>query len=200
MDLIAALKSELFRPLVTLVIPGSIASGPYVLVLGYYFPRVVSFWNDHPSAFVTMVTIAILAAGLIIEDLGAFIENDFWDGKLATENADHATNWDEYLKLKTQDEIIGQRYLRTVLVRMKFELAMVPALFFFWSGLLWLNRLYDVWRASRFVLMSGVILVLAMYMLLESYRSAAIMSNLRKLIICSVQGTTPTPAIDTETV
>jgi hypothetical protein len=83
MDFISAFKSELFRPLATLVVPGGVALGPYVLVAGYYFPDVISFWREHPSAFVAIVVISIVAVGLIVEDLGAFIERDFWDSKLA---------------------------------------------------------------------------------------------------------------------
>ncbi len=191
MDFISAFKSELFRPLATLVVPGGVAIGPYVLVATYYFPGVVSFWKDHPSAFVAILVICIIAVGLIVEDLGAYIERDFWDSKLARENEDHSDHWEQYLKLRLNDEIVGQRYLRTILTRMKFELAMVPAFFFFWCGLLWLNRLYDLWRLSRFALLSGVLLILTIYLLLESYRSASVMSATRTLIVQAVAQSYP---------
>jgi hypothetical protein len=186
MDFISAFKSELFRPLATLVVPGGVALGPYVLIAGYYFPGIVLFWKDHPSAFVAILVICIVAVGLIVEDLGAFIERDFWDSKLARGNENHADHWEQYLKLRLQDEVVGQRYLRTILTRMKFELAMVPAFFFFWCGLLWLNRLYDLWRPSRFALLSGVLLIITIYLLLESFRSASVMSATRTLVIQSV--------------
>lgn len=191
MDFISAFKSELFRPLATLVVPGGVAISPYVLVAAYYFPGVISFWQDHSSAFVAILVICIVAAGLIVEDLGAFIERDFWDSKLAKANEDHSDHWEQYLKLRLNDEIVGQRYLRTILTRMKFELAMVPAFFFFWCGLLWLNRLYDLWRLSRFALLSGVILILTVYLLLESYRSASVMSTTRTLIVQAVAESYP---------
>jgi len=191
MDFISAFKSELFRPLATLVVPGGVAISPYVLVVGYYFPGVTSFWREHPSAFVAILVICIIGVGLIVEDLGAFIERDFWDNKLARENEDHSEHWEQYLKLRLNDEIVGQRYLRTLLTRMKFELAMVPAFFFFWCGLLWLNRLYELWRPSRFALLSGVLLILTIYLLLESYRSASVMSQTRTLIIEAVSQAYP---------
>ena len=191
MDFISAFKSELFRPLATLVVPGGVALGPYVLIAGYYFPGIVSFWKDHPSAFVAILVICIVAVGLIVEDLGAFIERDFWDSKLARENENHADHWEQYLKLTLQDEVVGQRYLRTILTRMKFELAMVPAFFFFWCGLLWLNRLYNLWRPSRFALLSGVLLIVTIYLLLESFRSASVMSATRTLVIQAVAQSYP---------
>ncbi|HZI87950.1 MAG TPA: hypothetical protein VFD48_14040, partial [Pyrinomonadaceae bacterium] len=80
---------------------------------------------------------------------------------------------------------------RTILTRMKFELAMVPAFFFFWCGLLWLNRLYDLWRPSRFALLSGVLLIITIYLLLESFRSASVMSATRTLVIQSVTQSYP---------
>lgn len=121
----------------------------------------------------------------------AYIERDFWDSKLAKDNEDHSDHWEQYLKLRLNDEIVGQRYLRTLLTRMKFELAMVPAFFFFWCGLLWLNRLYELWRPSRFALLTGVLLILTIYLLLESYRSASVMSQTRTLIIEAVAQSYP---------
>jgi hypothetical protein len=191
LDFISAFKSELFRPLATLVVPGGVAIGPYVLVVGYYFPGVTLFWREHPSAFVAILVICIVAVGLIVEDLGAFIERDLWDGRLAKENDDHPDHWEQYLKLRLNDEIVGQRYLRTLLTRMKFELAMVPSFFFFWCGLLWLNRLYGLWRPSRFVLLSGVLLIVTIYLLLESYRSASVMSATRTLVVQAVAESYP---------
>ena len=70
MDITSPFKSEIFRPLVTLVIPGAVALAPYILVVAYYFPEVVIFWNEHPSAFVAILVVSVVTTGLILENLG----------------------------------------------------------------------------------------------------------------------------------
>jgi hypothetical protein len=187
MDIDSAFKSEVFRPLVTLVVPGSIVVGPYILVVGFYFPNVNVFWNEHSSAFVAIVAVCILAIGLVLENLGSMIECDVLDEIIDRKDKIHRDKWNDYLKLEVKDEIIGQRYLRTILTRMKFELAMIPALFFFWCGVLWMNRLYGTWRTSRFILMSAVVFVLIVVMFLEAYRSAKNTAKTRALIIDAAQ-------------
>jgi hypothetical protein len=183
MDFIAALKNEVFRPLVTLVIPGAIAIGPFILVAAYYFPQVNAFWNEHPSAFVAILIVSILTVGLILENLGSFIEWNIFDEILDRKDPEHKANWERYLQLWLNDEIIGQRYLRQNLTRLKFELSMVPGLFFFFCGLLWANRLYHLWRNSRFIWLSLVIIVVTVLMLFEAYRSAKTLARTRSLII-----------------
>lgn len=183
MEVTSAFKSEVFRPIVTLVIPGAIATAPYILVAANYFPQVMTFWNEHPSAFVAVLVITVLAVGLVLENLGSFLEWNVFDEILDRKDQNHKSNWEEYLKLWLNDEIIGQRYLRQSLTRLKFELSMVPALFFFFCGLLWTNRLYQLWRTSRFIWLSCVILIVAILMLIEAYRSARNLARTRELII-----------------
>jgi len=126
MDFISAFKSELFRPLVTLLIPGVIAGGPYFVLVGQLVPPLRAFGSRHPSVATAIVIATITAIGLVLENWGSRVET-FWDDCLARKDATHKSTWDRYLQLRLKDEIIGQRYLRTFLVRMKFELAMVPA-------------------------------------------------------------------------
>ena len=80
MDLIAGLKSELFRPLVTLFLPGAVAVGPYILLIRLRFQDSCdAFWKENPVVFMWVVLISVLAAGLVLEDLGARIESSAWD-------------------------------------------------------------------------------------------------------------------------
>ena len=186
MDFVETFKSEVFRPVVTLVIPGAVAIGPYIIVTGSYVPRVRVFWDEHPSAFVAIVTIFGIAAGLILEDLGAEIEI-LWDSLISRNDPQHNETWKEYLKLELKDEIIGQRYLRIILTWLKFELAMFPALVIFWGGLLWINCLFHVWTAVGFILLSIFILGVAGYLLYSSYETAKNLGEKRKLIIEAVK-------------
>lgn len=197
MNFAETFKSEVFRPIVTLVIPGAVAIGPYIIVAGYYVPRIQKFWDEHPSAFVAIVTIFGIAAGLVLEDIGLLIETG-WDRVLDNKknkekgaDSEHFINWEKYLKLELKDEIIAQRYLRIVLTWMKFELAMFPALVFLWAGLLWVNCIYNVWSELGFVLLSLFILGLASFLLYNSYLSAKNLAQKRKWIIEAVEARAP---------
>lgn len=180
MDLSSAFKSEVFRPLVTLFIPGGVAAGPYFLLAGYYVPATRAFWDDHPSTTVAIVVGCILAAGLVVENWGSRIE-DLWDG-LLNRDGEHRETWNAYLGLTLRDEIVGQRYMRTLLMRMKFELAMVPALVCGVGGLLWLNRVEPFWPfRERWLWLAGSVLVV--YFAWESFDSARLMAATRRIVV-----------------
>ena len=55
MDLSDPLKPDVLSPIVTLVLPGTIAVGPYTLILAHYVPAVSRFWVQHSRAFAVVV-------------------------------------------------------------------------------------------------------------------------------------------------
>ena len=193
MDLTDPLKPEVLRPIITLVVPGTIAVGPYVLVLGEYLPGVANFWTVHPTAFTVLLVMVVLAAGFVIDDISSFIESEVWDRWLDNKvpRGEHKKNWDAYLKLELDDQLIGQRYLRTRLTQMKFELAMAVALPIFWSGLLWLQLLHSMWSRSGFIVVSVALLGGAALFLWTSWESAKLLSSTRKRILEAFEGNGP---------
>jgi uncharacterized membrane protein YbhN (UPF0104 family) len=192
MDPLSAFRTEVLRPIVTIVVPGAIATGPFVLLAGYYFPQTHNLWEQHPSAFVTILTVCVLAIGLILEDLGGHIEKDLWDCKIKKKYQRQDEDWDKYLQLRLQDEIVGQRYIQDIKTRMKFELSMVPALLTFLVGLIWTNAQYNLWSLFGGIVSSMIILLIAAYLAYESFLSAEILSRTRKLILDAATGITKT--------
>lgn len=183
MEPLSAFRNEFFSRVTTIFLPGAFAVGPYVLVLNFYVHGIELFWVKYPSAFVSILLIVIITVGRILENLGSVIEARFWDEWLDSKNPDHLENWYRYLRLRMKDEIVGQRYLSTVVIRMKFELSMGPALVLFLGGLVWLNCLESFWCAETLTLVSTGIVELAIYLLWESYDSAVLCANTRKLIL-----------------
>ena|SRR6185436_13948221 len=183
MDLTAPFKPEFLRPITTLIVPGTIAVGPFVLVLGDYVAPVANFWDDHTTAFAVLLAISVLAAGFIIEDVGANIEFYLWDKELNKKNPTHLINWNEYLKLRIDNELVGERYLDAKVTQLKFELSMAPALIIFWSGLLWLQVLHPMWSIIGFILVTLLLFTSAVYLLWESWQTAKVLSKTRALII-----------------
>lgn len=128
--------------------------------------------------------------GLILENWGSRLET-LWD-RCLSKNGDHRQTWDAYLSLKLKDEIVGQRYLRTVLLRMKFELAMVPGLACGMAGFLWLNRVQRFWPfRERWLWIGGFIFVV--YFAWESFDSAKLMGATRRIVVLAARGDQYTP-------
>jgi len=184
MDVAAPFKSEVLRPLITLVFPGTIALGPFVLLLGHYVSPVPQFWLQHPHAFALLLGMSVLAAGFIIDNVGSTVERYWWDRRIdtATEKK-HMENWCAYLKLQMQDEIVAQRYIRQKVTQLKFELAMPPALAIFWLGLLWLQLTQGIWSTVGFILATVPIWAGCAYLLWESGKTANVLSETRALLL-----------------
>lgn len=184
MDLIAGLKSELFRPLVTLFLPGAVAVGPYILLIRLRFQDACNaFWKEHPVAFMWVVLISVLAAGLVLEDLGARIEGSIWDKLLKREFPTWETEWHEYLSLQANDEIVGQRYLNSILIRMKFELSMSLALLIHAFGLAYVSLTSPFLDRLDLSVVLVFLLGLASYLLWESWASARLLVEVRRDVI-----------------
>lgn len=187
MDVTSAFKNEIFRPLTTIAIPGALALGPYVVITQHYAPAVRTFWNDHDGAFTAVVIVCILATGLILENLGSVLEAKIDEYHYKTHPEDKV-DWDNYLALRLNDEVIGQRYLRTILVRFKFELSMVPALLALTGGLIWIQAIFRVWSCIGIVLVCVFVLALCGYMVFEAVTSAATLRRVRKAILAAPKG------------
>jgi hypothetical protein len=97
-----------------------------------------------------LLALTSIAVGLLVEDIGSRIESRWFDKHLSGKPgfSSHDDEWNQYLRLTFSIEPVGQRYLRTILLRFKFEvgtaialLLSCPGLFFtgltFWWSLLW---------------------------------------------------------------
>lgn len=187
MDLAAPFRPEVLRPLISVVVPGFIAISPYVLLLRHYVVEVERFLVTHPRPSSVFAAFASVTAGFIISDFGELIEVQILDRLMARRNRKHDEEWCAYLKLRLNDELVGQRFLRTKLTQFKFELAMVPALLIFWIGLLWLQFISPIWTLVGFVLFSATLFAGTAYLAWESWLTARALGNVRKWILEAVQ-------------
>ena len=187
MDLADPFKAEVLRPITTLVVPGTIAVGPFVLILGYYVPSIERFWTEHSRAFSVLLALSVLAAGYLMDEISTMIESRAWDKRIEKKKPSHKTEWDEYLQLQLNDELIGQRYLRLKVTQLKFELAMAPSLIILWLGLLWLQAIYKSWSVIGFSIVTTVIFASAVFLLWESWKTANLLSSTRSLILKAIK-------------
>jgi hypothetical protein len=182
MDLSSAFRTEVFRPVATIAIPGTVAIGPYLLVARYHHQFVSRAWQQHPTVTGLVLAFGVVAVGLIIEDIGSRIEL-LWDHHLKERYEDIETEWYEYLMLAPDPEPIAQRYLRTITLRLKFELGLGLALPIMWVGLAWLEQIVNLWTTWGFVFFSIAVLGLAVYLLWESRSSSEILVRLRQRMV-----------------
>jgi hypothetical protein len=133
----SAFTSEVFRPLVTLLIPGAIGIATWFVGVLWRFPslRLLVFQNHAETGLVLLL--AMIFAGLVFEDAGAHFESrlDTWRDN---QNGDQLKNWFAYLRTCFRADPIGRRYLRTLVLRLKFELGIACAMLSAAAGLLWL--------------------------------------------------------------
>ncbi len=179
MDIGAPFKQEVFKPLATLVIPGTVALGPYVVHLMTVYKELPRFFEKHEITYLTVVVLAVIAVGFILEDLGSIVEADLWD-RLRKESEKHNTIWYEYLRTSFKEEPIGQGYLRTIVLRMKFELSFGLSLIPMWVGVLALSTVDPFFSGYWRVYLTILIVVLFTYLLWESYRSSHLLGRIRE--------------------
>jgi len=175
-------SSEVFRPIVTLIIPGTTATVFYLLSLQCLLKKHIEPLNSLGTYQGTIILFFVfVSAGLIIENIGSMIECHI-DEKLDKEsNGKHDSDWYEYLRLAFKYEPVGHRYLRTVVFRLKFELAFGIGSLFAIPGLIWYLNIKSVdccyyWLAMLFA-------VVGFFLLVEAKRSAVVLSRVRAEIL-----------------
>ena len=193
MDIDKAVSNDVFKPLVSIAIPGGIAVAPYVILAQHYIPATTAFWHDHDAAFTSIVVAVILAIGLMLEDLGALIESRL-DASLDKKTSSQVSNWNAYLKLQTKDEFIAQRYIRTVVTRLKFELSMGPAIVCLWAGIAWIQYIYRSMSNIAFLSVSAFLLLVAAFLAWQAWQSMGTLAGARILLIQAMSAPKPEPA------
>jgi len=93
--------------------------------------------TNHAEATLVLA-MASVAAGLFVEDVGSRIESQYFDKRIEKlpKYSAHSSEWNQYLRLTFKIEPVGQRYLRSVMLRFKFELGTAVALLSSGIGLL----------------------------------------------------------------
>jgi hypothetical protein len=133
----SAFTSEVFRPLVTLLIPGALAISTWFVGLLWHFHDLRNLvYNNHAETGLVLVA-AMTFAGLVLEDMGARVET-WCDSRKEQQDGKHRDNWYAYLRTAFEADPIGRRYVRTLVLRLKFELGIAFAMLSAGGGLLWL--------------------------------------------------------------
>lgn len=175
-------RREIFRPVMTLLVPGATALAPYMLILLASYPPLSAFLDKSPTSVLVVALLIGVALGLIIEDIGSCIEKG-WDSLLEKETGRHKSDWKAYLRLTLDSDSVAIEYMNDILLSLKFELGFSLALLIAWPGLWWYDSLFDVFSKVSFVIASILIFLLAGYLLWESFSSAKLLGETRALLL-----------------
>jgi len=129
-EIFSAFGSEVFRPVMTLLIPGAIALSTWIVGLLQRSPSLYALVNANHFETGLVLLFLSVAVGQVLEDLGARVEVCCFDRMLRRRRGyeNHMQEWFAYLRLAFKAEPVGHRYLRTLVLRMKFELGTALAL------------------------------------------------------------------------
>lgn len=208
MNLYWALHHGTFRNLVTIVVPGFVASLPFYAVVYFYLPTSLGGWfaqtesgsgasagTGHPVLFTALTIALVLAAavlaGMLADGLGRHIEV-CWDGTLAKERPGDVTlaksEWYRYLRLPvpTTDPdcgIVADGYLASIVLRLRFELNISAALLLCLVGMLWQYLDPTVLYHPNWLAFLTVVGAFACFCFYELRLTVLLLSKTRRLIL-----------------
>jgi hypothetical protein len=181
-DVLSAFSSDVLRPIVSLFIPGAISATPATCALLWRNEWLRRFLQPYHSEAIVAAILIVLFLGLLCEDWGSHLESWF-DRKQnqpctklgkVREAGDHGRNWYEYLRIAYKIEPVGHHYLRTLVLRLKFELGSFAA---------FVVSLLGIWllptTASTRALISIVPLMFILVLYFEAKWTHELLSELR---------------------
>lgn len=125
MNFLSAFQSEVFRPLVTLLIPGALASSSWTVVLIWKFSALQGLISRNHTETAWILFLIITATGIIIEDWGARVETALDRRANKRTGGKHGEDWYAYLRTAFIADPVGRGYIRSLVMRLKFELGIL---------------------------------------------------------------------------
>jgi hypothetical protein len=179
MDLLGGLKTEVFRPIIMLIVPGLIVGSPAVFVLQHYQPGLFDSIESHPtlSTFIGFIGAAVL--GVLTYEIGTNIEAHWIDKRLKQTQSNFDDEWYRFLRCVLPERAVARDYLNDRVLFLKFELGMSSALplCLMISSWAWIIR--GDFCTRWFIPLAAAIVVGTIYFLFEATQSGAGLARLR---------------------
>jgi hypothetical protein len=175
------MPTTLTRSLLVVLIPGLIASAPWLLFLIQFAPdtlKLVEHWQ--PLAYAALFAL-IAVVGSLIEGLGTYLEH-WWDNE-REKIYDVREQWFKYLSHQLDPEPVGYRYVARMVTTMYFELGMLfaSAIFALGSGFA-VAHIYPERRCVILGVASLVSLACIWYFRLQARETHLVLCKTRKEI------------------
>jgi hypothetical protein len=186
MDQFGGLKTETFRPVLMLMIPGLVVGIPGLFVLQHYQPDMFSFADSHPtlSAFLSVVVSAIF--GVLTYEIGTNIEVHWIDKHLEKNDSAFLDDWYRYLRCILPEGSVAHGYIHDRVLYLKFEVGMASALMLCIPIIIWAWVIRGDFKWSWFLGLTFILVVGIRYFLFEAQQSAVGLAKLRKEVLKGV--------------
>jgi len=181
MDLTSTVRSDSLQGVGSVLVPGAVASLPYVALVWGPPHDLKGFVDANQGAATAVAAVLLVAVGLLVESVGSYVEYYVID----TRHADRAAmldRWREYLRIAWKTEPIGQHYLRRILPIFKFELNLLVATVVTLPGI-GLLAYYQVFPIYTLLAIGAGVVVLASYMYRASVDSSFLLADLRRDLV-----------------
>lgn len=159
---------------------------PFFIIFLNHFPDDKIFLFKNPSLLVTVITILSLIARIILENIGSLVEVRCFDKKNIILFKNYNDTWEKFLMLNYDGkEPSGHRYVRNILMRMKFELSFGFALIPLGAGLVILDCQHVLVTSFllKIILFYLIPLLGSIYFLKEAYDSSLVLAKTRQLLV-----------------
>jgi hypothetical protein len=166
---------DAYRAIVTQVLPGLIASAPWIIALYDRSAGARNFLSQNTPVATAALFLAALFWGFVCEDLGARAEAWIHSWQTRADRTSARESWFLYLRRVYAIDPPGIRYMRSLVTRMKFELNSSLALFTAAIGLnfAYVSFINPLW-------LELVMLTVAVYLFWEAWASVALLRELRR--------------------
>jgi hypothetical protein len=175
------------RVLFQIIVPGLLASFPYLMLFFEQKPDILEFFlGDAKTLFVTFVALLSILPGMILENFGSIIEAHYYDRRHKKKDNEYMKTWKKFLQIAYDKEPVGHRYLRNILFRMKFELSVGCGLIFMTIGLGIYDYDHVIFKNSYLNLIIVYILptVVSIYLIfIEGWKGSKVLHETRKLLV-----------------
>ena len=175
-------RSDILGQITTFIMPGIVSATPYLMLFNKFSPSYTDLILNLEVLATTIIIIIILGFGFLSDTLGSTFESYFLDSRRKKENPKFMDNWYLYLRLAFEPEPIGQRYLRKVLMHLKFELNIAVGIILFYIGYLIIYFTTSLTN-KNLVITSSVSLVLVTYLIFEVDRTSKMLATIREKIL-----------------
>jgi hypothetical protein len=186
MEPLKDLKLDVNRIILELFVPGIFSVFPFFILFINKVPSVNKYFSNSDGMATIALFILSITVGLILEDIGSNIEVYILDCINLKKFPNHKIEWERYLELNIakNSNLIAQRYLRTILLRMKFELSFGVSLLIMSRGLFLLQNETNFFDKNTFIYSCLIFpLALSIFMFWESWSSSVLLINTRRKII-----------------
>lgn len=181
-EAVSAFGSDVIGPLVRLIVPGSIAVAPGLAALLWRQPWLCCVITSNRNEFAAVLVLLVLFAGLLCEDLGSHLEEGLDVLLERKTKGAHIRDWYAYLRIAYRIEPIGHRHMRTLVMRLKFELGSCGAFVFAVIGILCMPMTWD--DRALFSIIPAVLIAMFCY---EAWETTASLSELRTELLKGVR-------------